>query len=84
MSQNETQLPARGCVDRSRDSAGHRADLSTFTPFSLETQEEREVAQMSVSVNTQRELKGGSGGRGATAEIVWTLRNRDIFQFKAE
>ena len=54
-------LQSRGCVDRGRDSTEHKADLSPFTllqpPPNLETQEESKVAQMRVSVSTQRELK---------------------------
>ena len=56
-------LQSRGCVDRGRDSTEHKPNLSPFTPLqppqNVETQEEGKVAQMRVSVNTQRELKAG-------------------------
>lgn len=86
----EMELQSRGCVDRGRDSAEHKADLSPFTRLqpspNLETQEESKVAQMRVSVNTQRELKEGlrrektSQSRNSDGADIG---EEDIFQFQS-
>lgn len=61
----EMLLQSRGCVDRGWDRTKNKPNLSPFTPWNLplnvETQEETKVAQMRVSVNTEKELEAGLG-----------------------
>lgn len=91
----EMLLQSRGCVDRGWDSTKNKPNLSPFTPWNLspnvETQEETKVAQMSVSVNTEKELKAGGGcewekvqsqekgGRLSLLTLVWKWK-KYIFQ----